>query len=112
MKSKIKKASKNFLCLVTCPGLPMARKMAKSILEKKLCACVNLIKGIESHYRWNGKLCKDSEILMIIKGNFRNQKELARTIINLHSYEVPEIIFIQLDSGSSRYIDWINSNVA
>lgn len=107
----ITKTKSHFICFVTCPNTTLANKIAKALVSEKLAACVNIVKGIESIYSWNGKICKDSEVLLLIKGHNRNRKKLETRIKGLHSYDVPEIIFVQLDSGSRKYLDWINSNV-
>ncbi len=110
MAVRIKKTSSNFICFVTCPNIKTARLIASAVVKDGFAACVNVVKGIESIYKWKDKICKDSEVLLIIKGHFRNQKKLAKKIQSLHSYDVPEIIFFKLDSGFNKYIDWLNAN--
>lgn len=84
-----------------------AKKIAETLVREKLAACVNITKQIESFYTWNGKLVKDKEILLIIKTRANLFEILKKRIISLHSYEVPEIVFIPIQKGFKSYLDWI-----
>lgn len=84
-----------------------AKKISRTVVSEKLAACVNIIKPIESYYTWKGKLAEDREILLIIKTKARLFSKLKNRIIALHSYEVPEIIFIPIQKGLKSYLNWI-----
>ena len=109
MNKKMKNSPKIFVCFVTCGKIVQAKKIANALVNNKLAACVNIVKGVESIYRWKNKICRDRENLLIIKGNFRNKSKLIAKIQSLHSYEVPEIIFLEIKSGSKKYLEWIDS---
>jgi periplasmic divalent cation tolerance protein len=97
--------------LVTCPSRAEARKLAKTVLTKKLAACVNILDGVESHYWWQGKLEKSRECLLLIKTTQSQTGAVTKAIKAAHSYEVPEVIFLPIVSGERRYLQWINRSV-
>jgi len=99
------------LVLVTAPDLNTARKLAKTALEKRLAACANLIPGLESHYWWQGKLTKDSEVLLLFKTTNSRLNALEKLIVSEHPYDTPEFIAIPLSGGNKRYLDWVVSSV-
>lgn len=88
-----------------------AKLIARSVVEKRLAACVNILRcPVESHYRWKGRVEKARELLIIIKTTERKLGALEREVKRLHSYEVPEFIAIPIVAGSKAYLDWINEN--
>lgn len=94
------------IAFVTCPNKRNATRMAKLILEKKLAACVNIVPGLTSMYRWRGKLEKSTEVLLIIKTREDLTKKLGKLIKDNHPYELAE--FITLPAGGSKeYLDWV-----
>jgi periplasmic divalent cation tolerance protein len=95
--------------LVTTSAKEEAKKIASSLLEKKLAACVSLVKNIESIYRWKGKLLDEKEVLMLIKSRKKLYKSVEEEVKKLHSYEVPEIIALPVITGSKDYLYWIDS---
>jgi periplasmic divalent cation tolerance protein len=88
---------------VTAPDLTVARELASGVLENRLAACVNLVPGVESHYRWEGKLCEETEVLMLLK---TTEEKLAA-----HPYDTPEFVALKIEAGSTRYLDWISESV-
>jgi periplasmic divalent cation tolerance protein len=107
MKSRLRVS----LVLVTAPDLNTARKLAKAALEKRLAACANLIPGLESHYWWQGKLAKDSEVLLLFKTTNSRLNALEKLIISKHPYDTPEFVAFPLSRGNRRYLDWVVSSV-
>jgi len=97
--------------LVTAPDLNTARKLAKTALEKRLAACANLIPGLESRYWWQGKLTKDSEVLLLFKTTNSRLNALEKLIVSEHPYDTPEFIAIPFSGGNRRYLDWVVSSV-
>ena len=95
---------------VTCSSRAEARKLARLLVAKKLAACVNILGGLESHYRWQGKIQRSRECLLTIKTTGKNVKALTRTIKANHSYDTPEIIFTGI-TGERRYLRWIRRSV-
>ena len=100
------------LCTVmsTAPDKDIARKIAEALVNKKLAACVNIIDGIESVYRWQGDVQNDKEYLMIIKTTERHIDRAYNTMLELHPYDVPEWLVQGIDAGSEPYLDWIRSS--
>ncbi|MGB2645299.1 MAG: divalent-cation tolerance protein CutA [Candidatus Acidiferrum sp.] len=99
------------LVLVTCANPMQAKLIARSIVEKRLAACVNILRSpIESHYRWNGKVEKARELLLFIKTTARRLGALEREVKRLHSYELPEFLVLPIASGSKPYLDWLDQN--
>lgn len=96
------------IALVTCGSLIEARKIANEVVKKRLAACVNVISApVQSVYRWKGKVENTREFLLIIKTTERRVKELEKEIVRLHSYEVPEFLVVAVESGSKKYLKWL-----
>ena len=87
-------------------------RMARTLVEEKLAACVNRIGGIQSTYAWEGKIHTDEEQLLIVKTNASVFDQLEQRVRDLHSYDVPEIIAVPVVRGSSAYLDWIAETLA
>ena len=98
------------LVLCTCATSEEARMIAGELVKKKLAACVNIIKGVESVYHWKGTIENSQEILLLIKSIAKNYMQVEKEIQMLHSYSVPEIISFDISHGSSAYLDWIVEN--
>lgn len=97
------------LILVTASSEEEAKKIAQSLVEKRLAACVNIIKDVQSVFRWKGKISDEKELLLIIKTRKKLYKNVEEEIKTLHAYEVPEIIALPIISGSKDYLYWIDS---
>ncbi|MCX6905237.1 MAG: divalent-cation tolerance protein CutA [Verrucomicrobia bacterium] len=107
------KASRSFVvALVTAPDLRTARRLAQSALRNRLTACVNLIPKIESHYWWQGRLEKGSEILMVLKTTRAKLARLEKHILAAHPYDTPEFVVLPLAGGAKRYLAWLSESVA
>ena len=104
-------ASEFRIALVTAPDLKTARRLARAALKAHLIACANLIPKIESHYRWQGKLERGSEVLMVLKTTRANLGKLEKVILSEHPYDTPEFLVVALESGNRRYLDWISSSL-
>jgi periplasmic divalent cation tolerance protein len=103
--------------LTTCASTEEAQRVAHALVEKRLAACVNVIPGIRSVYRWKNTDGKDAildeeEVLLVIKTSRALMEELKDEIERLHSYEVPEVIALQVVDGSERYLAWMNRELA
>ena len=96
--------------LVTCASLAEARKIARSVVEKKLAACANILTGVESIYRWKGKVERAREVLVLMKTTAGRVRELEREVKRMHSYDVPEFIVLPIVAGSQQYLKWIAEN--
>ena len=95
------------LVMITTGSEEEAARIAEGLLEERLIACANLVGGIRSLYRWQGKVCDDSEILMLCKTVRRLFARLSEKVKSIHSYEVPEIIALALVEGWPPYLEWV-----
>ena len=93
--------------LVTCGSEEEAVKIAHSLVEERLAACVNLISPVRSIYRWEGKIWDEREWILIIKTQKKRFEELEKKVKSLHSYSVPEIISLPVVEGASSYLKWL-----
>ena len=99
------------IVLSTAGSEEEARKIAHHLVERQLAACVNIVPQIESVYRWQGKMESSREWLLLIKTSARMFPEVREAIRDLHSYEVPECISVEIDEGSPAYLQWIAESV-
>lgn len=97
--------------LVTVGSPEEGEKIGRSLVEKQLAACVNVIPGITSIYKWKGEIEKDSECLLVIKTKFHLFSDVKEEVLNGHSYDLPEIIELPIQNGFSEYLDWIDDNI-
>jgi len=91
----------------TCADEPSAERIATALVEEHLAACVNRISGVASTYRWQGKICHDNECLLLIKTTRERFDALRERIVELHPYELPEVIAVDIALGLPRYLHWI-----
>ena len=97
--------------LTTVPTISKARQLAGLLVSRRLAACIQVLPGIESHYRWKGKKEISKEVLLIIKTSTPLYKPLEKAILKHHPYEVPEIVCLPITRGSKSYLDWITREV-
>ena len=97
--------------LVTTATHEEAARIADTLVTERLAACVNIVPAIESIYRWEGKVTRDNESLMIIKTTDERYADLERRVKELHSYSTPEVIAVKIDRGSAGYLDWLRESV-
>ena len=93
--------------LSTCASPEEAEKVARTLVEKRLAACVNILPAVRSIYRWKGAIEDEKETLLLIKSSRALFGELRAEIEKLHSYEVPEAIAIPIVDGLERYLEWM-----
>ena len=98
--------------LSTCASAEEATRVARALVEKRLAACVNVIQGVHSVYRWQDAIQDEEEVLLLIKSSRALLEELKAEIERLHSYEVPEVIALAVVDGSERYLAWMNRELA
>ena len=104
--------SMHIAVLITVSDQNEADRLSRGLVEERLAYCVNVIPGIKSTYFWDGQVCVDDEIQLVIKTRFERFLELERWVISNHSYDVPEIIALPLVTGSKPYLkcvdDWVS----
>ena len=94
--------------LSTVPNIKKARQLAGLLVSKRLAACIQILPGLESHYRWKGKKETSKEVLLLIKTRASLYKKLEAAILKNHPYEVPEIVCLPITKGSKAYLRWIS----
>ncbi len=99
------------MVLVTCPSIAEARRIGRSLVEKKLAACANILAGVESIYRWKGKVERAREVLVVMKTTAARLRELESEVKRVHAYEVPEFIALPIVAGSQEYLEWVGKSV-
>jgi len=99
------------LVLSTAGSESEARKIAETLVERRLAACVNIVSQVHSVYRWGGKVEQADEHLLLIKTVREREEQVRAAIRELHSYEVPECIAIRVESGSAEYLKWIEDSI-
>ncbi|MGB0035218.1 MAG: divalent-cation tolerance protein CutA [Candidatus Acidiferrales bacterium] len=98
--------------LVTCGSAKEAQRIARSVVSRRLAACVNILPGpIHSIYRWKGSVASAEEFLLLVKSSRARFRALQDEIRRLHSYQVPEIIAVPIVKGSRDYLSWISESV-
>ncbi|NPA97685.1 MAG: divalent-cation tolerance protein CutA [Crenarchaeota archaeon] len=97
-----------FVVLVTASSMEEAMRIARRVVEEKLAACVNIVNGVRSVYVWKGNVEEGSEVLLIMKTREDVLQRLIERVKELHSYEVPEVIAIEIANGLSAYLEWID----
>lgn len=93
--------------LVSCKDARQAERIARALVEARLAACVNLLPGATSIYRWEGKVRRDREVLLVVKSRASLAKRIEQRVLELHSYENPEILHLPVRSGSRAYVAWL-----
>lgn len=95
------------IVLVTTGAEEEAEKIARTLVEERLVACVNIINPIRSIYRWEGKIQDDREWLLVIKTRQAHFAAVETRVKALHSYQVPEVIALPITAGSEPYLEWV-----
>lgn len=88
-----------------------ADRIAQALVGERLAACVNVVPGLVSVYRWKGKVEREDELLLLIKTRAEKVDELGARLRALHPYELPEMIVLPIAGGHAPYLDWITDNV-
>lgn len=102
----------HLLCLSTCPDSRTAERIARTLVEERLAACVNRVEGVSSTYRWQGRIQNDAEVLLLIKTTRERFPRLRQRLLELSPYETPELIALDITDGSAAYLDWIARETA
>jgi len=97
--------------LTTVGTEEQANLIAREIVARRQAACVNILPGVRSIYRWKGKICKDGELMLVVKTLEEEFDGVSATIRELHSYELPEILAFQVTRGEPDFLAWIASSV-
>jgi len=88
-----------------------AERIARALVEQRAAACVSLVPGLVSHYRWKGALEREPETLLVIKTRRDRLEDLRQALLALHPYEVPELLALPVEAGHAPYLAWVDENV-
>jgi uncharacterized protein involved in tolerance to divalent cations len=106
------RGSDAIVVLTTVGSDEQAEAIASALVGERLAACVNVVKGVKSIYRWEGKIARDEERLLVIKTARARFEALRDRVRALHSYELPEIVALPIVAGSNAYLDWLRGETA
>jgi periplasmic divalent cation tolerance protein len=98
--------------LVTAPTPERAAEIARALVEERLAACGNVVPGLRSIYRWEGKVQDEPEALLVLKTTRARFEALRARVLALHPYQVPEVIALPVEAGSAPYLAWIAGETA
>jgi periplasmic divalent cation tolerance protein len=109
----MKAGGRNRIVLVTCRTQSEGRRIARRAVQKKLAACVNVLRSpMNSYYTWKGKLEVAREYLLVMKTTVKRLPQLEKEVKRLHSYEVPEFMALAITEGSGAYLSWVQKSVS
>lgn len=100
------------IVVVTTVGAEdQANELARELVARRQAACVNILHGVKSVYRWRGKICRDGELMLIVKTLRSEYEAVAATIREIHSYELPEILAFDVTRGDEDFLGWLESSL-
>ena len=95
----------------TAPDQAVASNIAKQLVADRHAACVNILPGVQSIYYWAGQLCSDKEVMLMIKTTRAKYAELEVALLGMHPYELPELIAVPVETGSQKYLSWVEDSI-
>lgn len=98
--------------LVTMPTAERAAELARALVEERLAACGNVVPGLRSIYRWEGRVVDEPEVLLVLKTTAARFEALRDRVLALHPYQVPEVLALPVDAGSAAYLAWVGAETA
>jgi len=100
------------LAFVSAPDAETAARIARALVEERLAACVNVLPGVTSIYRWKDSVETASEAVLLVKTRADRGPALEARVRELHPYEVPEIVRVSVSGGSAPYLEWVRTEAA
>ena len=95
------------LATTTAPDLETAERIARRLVEDRLAACVQIVQGVHSVYRWQGRVQEESEVLLLVKTAETQLPRIESLLHQIHPYELPELVSVPIGSGSAAYLRWL-----
>jgi len=95
--------------LSTAPTPEVAERIGRTLVEERLAACANVVEGVTSIYRWKGEVERAQEVLMVLKTAEETVESLKLRLVELHPYEVPEVLVLDVAGGHVPYLDWVHT---
>lgn len=99
------------VALSTVATREAAESIARALVERRLCACVNIVPGVTSVYSWKGAVQTDAELLLVMKTTREALDRLKSALVDVHPYEVPELVAFEIADGHGAYLEWVRENV-
>jgi periplasmic divalent cation tolerance protein len=99
------------LVLTTADSPELAARIANALVEAREAACVNIVPGLRSIYRWEGKVCDEQELLLVIKSTRDRFDAVRARIRQVHTYQVPEIVAVDIVAGDPDYLGWLRGQL-
>ena len=100
------------VALTTVGSAGDAERIAQALVEQGHAACVNVVPGVMSFYRWKGEMARDAEWLLVMKTTAARFEALREALVEMHPYEVPEVVELPIERGHARYLEWIDASVS
>ena len=100
-----------WIALTTLSSREQGERLAGTLVEERLAACVNVLGPVASIYRWEGKVARDEEVLLLLKTTKAGVAPLRTRVLELHPYDTPEFLAFEVGAGSSGYLDWVAQSV-
>jgi len=104
--------NEHVVVLSTVASAEDAERLARALVERRLAACVNVVPGLTSIYRWEGQVRKDEERLLVIKTRAELFEDLRTVLVELHPYELPEVIALPVADGHGPYLSWVDESLS
>lgn len=101
-----------YLCYCSCPDTEVATRIAETLVGERLAACVSVMPGMRSVYRWDGSLQRADEVLLLIKTSAARLPALTARVGDLHPYELPELLAVEVAAGLPAYLSWLEAETA
>ena len=95
--------------LITAPDADVAASLARTLVNERLAACVNVVPHVRSFYRWEGEVRQDEEVLLVVKTGSERSQALAARVRALHPYDLPEVLALAAVGGSEEYLGWVRT---
>jgi periplasmic divalent cation tolerance protein len=99
------------LAITTCPDMEVAETIATALVEERLVACVNILPGAVSVYEWQGRIEKEQELVLLLKSRSDRLSALETRLLELHPYELPELIVVPVMGGYAPYLSWLETQL-
>jgi periplasmic divalent cation tolerance protein len=106
--TELPEAERAIVVWTTAPNREAASRLAECLIAERLAACVSQLPGVLSRYRWRGAIEEAAEVLVIVKTRAALEEALVRRLVELHPYEVPEVLVLPVIGGHPPYLDWIH----
>ncbi len=99
------------IVITTVGDEEQANLLARELVGRRHAACVNVLTGVRSTYRWRGKICRDSEFMLVVKTMAEEYDALVETIHELHNYDLPEVLAFEIGRGDPRFLEWLGASL-